>query len=225
MIISESHHFIFIHNPKCAGTSMRVALKEFDTRANFYWGLTQLDNQKIDKAHLPLNILRRFQRADFNLLSKYFVFGFVRNPYERAVSSFNEQHAMLYKRLQTGEVEMPEYTLKLNTFIQNLTALNVNGWHIPQRHFVRQKDMFWLENKCHADLIIKLEDLNKSLDLIGHFLPNVRDCLFNDFKKKRNTKPLKMDYLDLLTPESIKTINNIYKNDFLIFDYPMIKSS
>jgi hypothetical protein len=92
MIISERRGFIFLHNPKCAGTTVRTALSRFDTTGNFFWGFDQWRGHKIDKAHLPLFVTRSKYPDYFSLFGQTFVFMFVRNPYQRAISAFNETH-------------------------------------------------------------------------------------------------------------------------------------
>ena len=67
MIIGDIHEFIFIHIPKCAGTSVRSALFQHETRNNYYWYHHQIPGARdedpkplIDKAHMPLAIMKRF---------------------------------------------------------------------------------------------------------------------------------------------------------------------
>jgi len=222
MVISESNKFIFLHNPKCAGTSIRTALREFDTRSNYYWLFDEIDGYKIDKAHMPLNIFRRFAPDDFNLIHSYFVFGFVRNPYARVLSGFNEGRKPLYRDFTANKIELSEYQLKLNKFVSQLTKKNVNGWDIRYRHFVNQTNMFWLEGKLYADVIIKVEELNDRLELLNIFLPEVGAKLYNNLKTK-NEKPMTYTPEQLLTQHSIEIINTVYHDDFIVFDYPMIK--
>lgn len=219
MIISESKKFVFIHNPKCAGTSVRFLLEKFDTRANFYWGFAELDGKKVDKAHMPVNILRRFSLTDFDLLNSYFVFGFVRNPYSRIISSYNEQHIQLYNNLINGNESISSYQIKLNDFIKNLKPSDINGWNIKYRHFVRQTDMFYLGEKCIADLVFKVENFDDSYKKIELFLPSLKESFKNKINIKKNSKPVKIDFLNLLSTESIDIINKLYNSDFIIFDY------
>jgi len=221
MIISESNKFIFIHNPKCAGTTVRNSLEKFDTRDGYYWLFDEVDDRKIDKAHLALNILHRYAPQDFELLKKYFVFGFVRNPYDRVISAFNEGHPKVYKALKSNQIEISEYKEKLNTFCLSLTDRNTQGWHIKYRHCLQQNKMFYLEGKCYADVIIKLEDLNQLSSKIISFLPELTEIikLWSQQEKSKNVKKLDVDLTDILSEESIKNISQVYALDFILFDY------
>jgi hypothetical protein len=222
VIVSESKKFIFIHNPKCAGTSVRTALKQFDTRDNYYWLFSDLDGKKIDKAHMPLNIFRRFSPMDFELLRSYFVFGFVRDPYSRVVSSFNEMKSGLYKDFVLGRVTLEEYKKDLNSCVSSISADRVCGWDIDYRHFVRQKDMFWLDGKCLADLVIKVEEIGVGLSALSVLLPDVAAGLRRHVGMKKNAKPMKYSSTELLNSESIDVISKVYKDDFKLFGYPLV---
>jgi hypothetical protein len=222
MIISESKRIIFIHNPKCAGTSVRGSLRQFDTRADYYWLFGELDGKKIDKAHMPLNILRRFSLEDFDLLRSYFVFGFVRDPYSRAVSSFNESRNKIYKDFISGNMSLDEYVRELNNFFSDLTSDKVSGWDIGYRHFVRQKDMFWLDGKCFADLIIRVEEIDPGVDALEALVPDVAVKLRKDISAKKNVKPMEYSAIELLSSASIDIISHIYKDDFKVFGYPLV---
>ena len=92
MIISDTQKFIFLHIPKCGGTTVRNSLKKFDTRNDYYWmhvymnGATEKSPKlQIDKAHMSLPIFKRLYPKDFELLNEYTVFAFSRNPIKRII--------------------------------------------------------------------------------------------------------------------------------------------
>ena len=165
MIISDEKEFIFIHNPKCGGTTVRDSLKRFDTHAHWYWGQTKINDITIDKAHMSLSILRMHFPEAFKLMSKYFVFGVVRNPYKRVISSYNEVFFKEFENVMNGSESFDAYKVRLNDFIAKMSAEQIKGWTQSHRHFILQKNMFYVGRKCYADLILKLEDY-KSLQPI-----------------------------------------------------------
>ena len=67
----KKHKVIFIHIPKTAGTSILSALAE---------------NKKIRRDHAPWFIYNNFNRWRYE---RYFTFTFVRNPFDRLVSTYN----------------------------------------------------------------------------------------------------------------------------------------
>jgi len=220
MVISDSQKFIFLHNPKCAGTTVRKSLKPFDTRNDYYWLFDDLDSCKVDKAHMPMHVLKRYNYHDFCLLEEYFVFGFVRNPYERIISAFNEGNKELYKKFSSGVVNIKEYKVLLNDFCSTLTTDNLSGWNIKYRHAVRQSEIYYLGYKNYADLIFKVENMaecSKKMEALFPSLLLAVEC----WSSKKNAKPVKFLYDELLEKNSIDTIRREYEKDFLLFDYNM----
>jgi len=92
MIVSDRARFVFIHNPKAAGTAVRRTLAPLDDASPAFWkfGFNFRLGRRIDKAHLPLDDLARAFPAAFAKLGAYRSFTFVRNPYQRTRSAFAE---------------------------------------------------------------------------------------------------------------------------------------
>jgi hypothetical protein len=216
VIISEREQFIFIHNPKCAGTSVRNALRGFDTTGEFFWMYDTWNDKKIDKAHMPLFVLRNKYPQYFSLFDKYFVFMFVRNPYTRFVSAFNELHLDAYKTFrESGDVD--GYKNLLNSFVMSLEAASLLALDYKTLRFARQLDLAFLDKKCYVDLILKIEDWPSCLSKIGVFNKSVQEKLMTS--KKENSKPMRNSYKDLLDANSIKRITDLYHDDFELFGY------
>jgi len=165
VVISDTERFVFIHVPKCAGTTIRGSLRRYDTRNNYYWDHHSLPGSKasspaleIDKAHLPLAILRSLYPNDFSLLSKYTTFAVSRHPRTRLVSAFFEPRRQLLK-LATSESHA-EATKVQDTFKGYVTAL-VTTANFLQRQFVHAMPQTFYHvyrGKVTTDVIIKLED-------------------------------------------------------------------
>jgi hypothetical protein len=89
MIISDRHHFVFAHIPKCAGTSVRDALQHLDDRDGFYTG--RVDQHPtlglLDYVHIPLFNLRDHFRSEFEKAGDYWSFAVVRDPFGRFPSA------------------------------------------------------------------------------------------------------------------------------------------
>jgi len=220
MILSERRGFVFIHNPKCGGTSVREALMQFDTTSNFFWGYDTWNDTAIDKGHLPLFILRNKYPEYFRLLRDYLTFMFVRNPYARTVSGFNESNI----ELSDATFYLPEgeatYRERLNDFIRKLDESSLTGWRSELHHFVRQVDFAYIGQKSFIDLVMKVEEWPKCLRQLKNFLPDLPDLL--EAAEKRNVRFGDRDCMHYLTRESIDRINALYKSDFDVFGYDMV---
>ena len=78
-MISHKHKCIFIHTPKTGGTSIESALGD--------WGLTQVNERELmggvySSKHHTLQSVKK------SLRENYFKFAFVRNPWDRVVSTY-----------------------------------------------------------------------------------------------------------------------------------------
>ncbi len=188
----------------------------FDTTANLFWMYDAWNDHKIDKAHVPLYIFRNKYPQYFKLFEKYFVFSFVRNPYSRFVSAFNELHGAAYDAFRQGG-DVGAYKALINSFVSSLAKNGLQPWRFEAQRFIPQVDMVYLDSKSCVDLILKVEDWDCSLKKIGYFNKDVEEALIK--APRANEKPLPMSYRDLLTTDSIKRLSEIYQNDFLLFDY------
>jgi hypothetical protein len=96
MIINDRKKFVFIHIPKCAGTSVRAHLSRFDTTG----GVFSVTNGHhpgvgwIDMAHIPLATLKTHFPDVFDKVRTYESFAIVRDPFRRFSSSLFQRLKM-----------------------------------------------------------------------------------------------------------------------------------
>ncbi|MBM4146915.1 MAG: sulfotransferase family protein [Nitrospira sp.] len=219
MLISDKHSFIFVHNPKCAGTSVRKALQNYDTRNNYFWMFAELNGSKIDKAHMPLHVLKVYSPQVYELFKNYFTFMFVRHPIERCISGFNEIHKELARGLAAGKLSGDEYGGKLNAFISSLSHKKISGYYITYRHFIKQSDYCFLGGKRHIDQVLRIEDYPGNLEVLNIHHPFVASRLSDNMSMK-NVSPAKVKlYVEYLNDESIAIIRDLYREDYLNFLY------
>lgn len=98
MIISHKHKFIFIHIPKCAGTSIRHTLIQelynidpIDCRnldQNIAQVFKELGNSTDMEQHSNVCEVIEYLSGRSLDINDYFTFAFTRNPWCRAVSSY-----------------------------------------------------------------------------------------------------------------------------------------
>lgn len=215
MLVSDRKRFIFLHNPKAAGSSIRSALARYDDRDNFYWH--HEDNIKlsrvVDKAHITLDDFSVY--PDAPLLDDYFVFGFVRNPYARVYSAFLERNSQLGI---TVDVDF-------NQFVRDeLNEINIRfDWKFV--HFCPQFHFFYRGGKCRADFIGRLEKLGRDFPRVIN-LANLDPDVDLPYLNRRTTdvshaKGLTdvSEYLEKYDPTSLAVVNRLYDKDFVYFGY------
>ncbi|MFC3098019.1 sulfotransferase family 2 domain-containing protein [Alteraurantiacibacter palmitatis] len=103
MIVSDTYHFAFIHIPKCAGTTVRAALEQFDERQDeITRGLTAHPSRPFTYApapgvafadfhHLTLGQLQRWFPAELARIEASRSFAVIRDPHERLISSLSQR--------------------------------------------------------------------------------------------------------------------------------------
>ena len=190
MIISLSKRFIFVHNPKTAGTSIRTALEPFAEKLSHR-----------PKKHETITELQKRTKMD---LSNFFIFGFTRNPWDRACSFYH--HSLL-----NPKHKFEDKFGNLNDFIESLGRTRRPNSSKPfAREWVsvEQQHLFFNEN-THIGRFETLEqDFSFIMDKIG-----VQTHL-NHYNKS-----VKCRYQDLYNKKSIDIIADLYEIDIDKYDY------
>ncbi len=223
MIVSDTRRFVFIHNPKCAGTTVRRALMPFDTTGDFFWMFHDVDGRQTDKAHLPMSLLKALFPDHFARLETHFVFMFTRDPYARAISAFNEMRWRFHPDVdpvQELRDNREAYIASLNDIICSIEPEWLEGWTLGYSHFVRQRDMAYLGNELMVDCVMKVEDLPAASVRLDAFDPELRALVTN--APRQNVRSLPVVPSEVLSAAAIAKINQIYADDFRLFDYPML---
>jgi len=149
--------FIFVHIPKCAGTSIEKVLIRQATTHNDFRDFGQGERNRFwlpGTKMLQHSKLRRYQ--DRFSLHKYFKFAFVRNPWDRAVSQIG------YLRRKIGETLFPGNDFKEHVRIYCDLKKNVLGHDL---------------GACQYDYLLTHSG-NFGVDFVGRF-----ESLTQDFMK------------------------------------------
>lgn len=203
MIYLPTQRAVFIHNPKCAGTSLVFALERMFEDQQKFWGRAYLPAHDAvrDLAHIKISELRAFlppeRPVDFS-------FGVVRDPYSRFVSALKH-----FRTYSGGDAKLsPE------AFAQRYMnhALLRNDWRLV--HFAPQYTFFFTGQHCTVDLIGRMESMSG-------FLSDLSKRLGCDiYLAKENVGS---DDVIELSDDLIATINHFYARDFALFGYAMRK--
>lgn len=141
MLISHKHKFIFIHIPKCAGSSITYALLN-----NLYFKLPRNQDWKYNKLSTDIaevfqvatdhgNSSELDQHSTFETINEYFVkkklnineyfkFSFMRNPWDRRVSQY--EYAKKRAGITNSDWANKVASMSFPEFITELNDLQLN---------------------------------------------------------------------------------------------------
>jgi len=204
MPVFRDKKIIFIHIPKTGGTSI-----------NHYFGIN-VNNFKFDEELLygieinEAGIGIEWDHATFRMIeekvkeiNKYKIFSVVRNPYDRIMSEFIHYSRMNKKRIITNANTFEDFIKELNTKWDSDKSHFMKGRYLPQYSFIEG---------CENITILRFEDLNQEFkSFIGGELPFLNKSSYEE-------------NFNYLNPETIYIINKLYKKDFEIFGYNMLKT-
>ncbi|MEN7550985.1 sulfotransferase family 2 domain-containing protein [Rapidithrix thailandica] len=207
MLISHSKKFIFVHNFKVAGTSIRGALEKYTYKCmpqvkrmekilyllGYYpWIFTD----DFEQHSLARELRGQLPRKIFR---KYYKFGFVRNPWDWQVSHYT-------------------YICKSPHHYQYDLIRNMSGfeeyihWRVNDC-LELQKDFFYdTDGTCLVDFIGKFENLSQDFTTICQAI-KVKSELPH-LNKSKSSK-----YLNFYTPETIDLVYEAYQPDIKLFGY------
>jgi len=200
MIWLPAQRLVFIHNPKCAGTSIHAALKRLPG-AQAFWGRRYdvAEDAIIDMAHLTIAQARKRLGKHETFRS----FGFVRDPYARFVSSY-----LHLKRWSADHRALSMDELAFDILDEERIRFD---WKFI--HFAPQYRFFYEGKERTVDRVWKTEDLPGAWDeMCREFSVDAKLASQNrgDLRDTAN-----------LSPAIEARINQLYARDFKFLDYPM----
>jgi hypothetical protein len=191
MVISTDPHFLFIHIPKTAGTSVEEALYCYQ---DFKYRTSPHAIAKQYKDYFP--------PEDYE---KFFKFAFVRNPYDLVFSTWkffvkNHEIRMEFKEWVKWRYNREPIMSKLNCYDDNS--------HIPESNRVNQLGTSYYVNRPPQVMFFMDDNGDLLIDYIGRF-ENVE----NDFYEIVSHLNLEDVYL----PHTNKSGNEFMVNDYRHF--------
>ena len=205
MPVNREMKIIFIHIPKCAGTSIAKTLdmydKNYPPNLDTLYGITK---QNIVLQSLCLEFYNQYLNDKF--IKKCKIFTVVRNPYDRILSDYmwsNRKCSNMY-----DFCKLIENTLKHKSKY-SLMSFDINT---HSNHFLPQYE-FINNSEYNINHVFKFENLKNDFEKV-----------FSDKKLLHINKTKHPHFIDYFKnkPKCVKIINDIYKEDFMKFGYNMI---
>lgn len=204
MLLSISHNFLFVHVPKTGGSSIRHALTPFSLPKNEDVFRRISSNLPLRENPLKLR-LRTHDTAAWartklgaEIFEKLHSFAVVRNPYTRAISYYE------YLR------QNPKHPK--NQAIQNMSFEEYLLWDghkaLQSRHL------------CDANGNLLINQVLRFENMAEEFSSVCNDIGVSVDLPRINTSS-QMPVTKYLTPRICELIEQIYEQDFKLFDYPM----
>lgn len=170
MIISDRHRFVFVHIPKCAGTSVREPLQRLDDRYGFY--TDRVDRHPtlglLDFVHIPLFTLRDHFRSEFDKVADYWSFAVVRDPFSRVPSSVSQR-----LKMYGGSAIQNQTTKNIKAEVQrSIDFLSRQPRHQHQLpaeyiHFQKQVDYVYLDGLQIMNSLYLVDEVDRLLQNVS----------------------------------------------------------
>jgi hypothetical protein len=202
MVISHGYQFIFIHNYKVAGTSVREALQVYTIppKESYPNWIMQKLHVLPQSSDFPDHISAPQLKAELapKYFDKYYKFSFVRNPWDWQVSLYH------YARQQKDH-HQHEATMKMS-FDEYI------HWRVNHEIRLQKNFMYDAQGNCLADYIGKMEHIESSFK-------HITKHIGIDAVLPHSNKSSHKHYQDYYTPETRELIAVHFKEDIELFDY------
>ena len=212
MVISHRKKFIFVHNYKVAGTSLRRSLRKYDDKSPLksplqsklplLFGIYPRIYSNNYPTHITAAELK--EKLPQGVFDSYYKFGFVRNPWDWQVS--------LYSFMRKNEKHFQHELAKSMSGFEEYIHWRVNEEVRLQRRFFYDND-----GNCLVDHVGKIENLADELGYLSKELNlNLR---MHHLNKSRDDNKYKKMY----TQETLDMVTNAFKEDIETFGYEIPK--
>ena len=223
MVICHNLKCIYVHIPRCAGTSInhwlftsggitekRQSDYQFPNTHIMFGNLyTRAGVYELD--HATPEIFIKF--VDQRFLDSYFKFTFVRNPWDRLLSEYLRKEK--YNDNRFIDIEGMNFT----KFVKNLyerfhEVLNGSQSHEAISHFIPQYQfVFDSSGNKFVDFIGKFENLDHDLKIAASKIGLMSVQLINSHATTHDS------YVEYYEEETINLVAQMYEQDIQTFDY------
>lgn len=192
-MIDHNKKIVYIHIPKCAGSSVKFWLKHV------------CDKKAVSRGGHPTY---EYYSNKYNI-EEYYKFTIVRNPFDRLVSAYNylKRGGRGGKHDTRASEELKTYNF--NQFVEKIELLK-------QKYIHFQSQMHFIGNVKHFNHVGRLEDLNQTVTTLVSDLSIDTPLIFPHENKQQHGQ-----YRLYYDQETIDIVSRVYKHDIdtLNYDY------
>lgn len=220
-MINNSEKFMFIHPPKCAGTSVRSVLRR---HYKSHTGNRELEPFGMDlssegiKYYLSVHgTLPQFAKfindrysEDCFKRKEWYIFAVIRNPFDRVVSFYH--HILVHGRASS--------LWKENS--KNISSMTFNDWvchHLEKEDLARKKtykSMFYFNDELCIDHFIRQENIEHDSKIVFNRLGIID---YNLSHHKHDTNRVEYDYRKYYNDETKEKVSKLFEWDINYFGY------
>ena len=188
----QNQNYVLIHIPKTSGRYIRSHITINRSTCRVVKKFWETKNN-FDFAHIPYCLADNF----FNTNIDYKYVTFVRNPYDRLISAFYYLNSK--KKVNVDDFKKFVKTELINFTFDNSYSSQIIHYYPQYKFLINKNDV--LDDKIQ---IFKADEYK------------------NEFMEFRKLKVVKYELKKFYDNESLSIVNNIYKRDFIEFNYPVV---
>ncbi len=170
MILSDRYRFIFIHVPKCAGTSVRAAVLPYHDADDRFLKTVEKHPElgELDFRHLPLPLLRELDPEAFHKLKRYDSYALLRDPFQRFRSAMAQRAKMYLGKefAQMDEQELRTEIERVMDYLRSEPAVIAPAFI----HFARQSDFVQLGDERLVRHLYPVERVDLFVQALGRHI-------------------------------------------------------
>ena len=214
-IINNDRKFIFVHIPKCAGTSVGMLLSQYNGLGDIELGVTEFGQALSPLYYKRFGVRKHSTGSELkeaigkHKWSQYYTFSFVRHPIGKLSSAYRFLKYS-WKGWKGSEI-MNDYK-SFEDFVMSDFFLSPG----PDRIFAPQfRFCYDTNNECLLNFIGKVEQLEIDVKSLLENL-NISD---NYFKMRKHNEGKKKKSNEKISNDCLNRIVKRYGKDFELFKY------
>ena len=226
MILSHEHKFIFISNGKTGTSSIETALRSYQEGAAFKIGVEGLYTPK----HVPPVVLR--SQLGPKIWDEYFIFTFVRNPWDWFVSQYfwNHKPGPISKKKLIREpvTTIQEYYQKNEERarledLDRFSSKDIRETYNLLRRYrgIYQADSLFQYHYAHSTEGDQLVDFVGRFEQIQKDFERITDRIGVEASLPHRNATSHRSYESYYSEETVNLVRDLYAVDIRAFDYTL----